>query len=194
MWKKLWNDPVWSKVISAGIVGAVGAAGITYRQYWLSALLHGVSASWAYLFSTSLVTHWVLGLLALFTILFFILLISLSTTLTSGSKKNAYENMIRITPEWYDYSMDSFFGLKWRWTYDGPQIVLNAFCPSCDYQVFPDDPSEFSYGHIAFNCASCNRIIARIDDTWDGLKSKITRFIQQRIRNGTYPGAIKSGK
>jgi hypothetical protein len=101
-------------------------------------------------------------------------------------EKNPSEKLVRITPDWHDYTSDSFLGLKWRWLYNGPEIVPNAYCPECDYQVFPDDGRDFT-NQIRFYCDSCKRYVAQHNDSWGNMKSKVVRFIQQKIRNGTYP-------
>ena len=183
--KKIWNDPVWSRVIAAAIIAAVGAICVTYRQYWLPSLRGEISAAWAYSTAASPVRHWVFGMLVLGCVLFVLLLIGVAGTFFP-EKKTGYESLVRITPEWYDYTSDTFFELKWRWSYDGGAINLNAYCPRCEYQVFPDDTSAFT-GGIKFYCDSCKRNAATIEESWDSIRSKVTRFIQQKIQTGSYP-------
>lgn len=185
MIKKLWNDPVWSKVIAAAIIALAGTAWVAYLKNWWPAVWHGIEAAWAFLLSTTPVRHWVLGLLILFATLFALLLVSLSASMF-WPKSDPNSELVKIGPDWHFYTSDKFFGLKWRWRYEGPEILLDAYCPQCDYQVFPDDNSDFT-GRIKFFCDSCKRNVATQDDSWGDMKSKVIRFIQQKIRNGDYP-------
>src|SRR4029077_5592387 len=96
-------------------------------------------------------------------------------------------------PAWGSYTSDSFFGLKWRWRYENGAIQgLLPFCPHCDYQIFPDNTSPFA-SRVDFNCDSCKRNLGTLPETWASLESKVTRFIQQKLRSGAWAPKAASG-
>jgi len=111
MLKKLWNDPVWSKVIAAAIIGLAGIAFVSYRHWW-SVIWHWITDLHAYLVSTTPIRHWVLGLLVLLAVLFVLLIIGLSAT-AFGAKSEPYSKLVSLAPDWAFYT--------W-WKYEGPDI------------------------------------------------------------------------
>jgi hypothetical protein len=42
MLKKLWNDPVWSKVIAAAIIALAGGAWLAHWQNWWTPIGHAI--------------------------------------------------------------------------------------------------------------------------------------------------------
>ena len=185
--KKLWHDPVWSKIIAAAIISLPAAAWAEYKNWWPSiwqGIAAGMATAWNYLLATTPVRHWLLGALVLSAVLFVILLTSVAASLRPG--KDPYGKLVSFAADWHSYTSDDFFNLKWRWLYRGGEIVLNAYCPTCDYQVYPDDISDFS-NHINFYCDSCKRRIVTQNESWGSMKGKVTRFIQQKIRNKDFP-------
>ena len=134
MLKKLWHDPVWSKVIAAGIL--TGAAWLSYRLDWWPALRRGIEVAWVFLLASSPVRHWVFGLLvlaALFAVLLGIVVIS--SLMPSNSNQG---QLVSLGPDWHSYQSDSFFGLRWRWRYDGGRIQqLLPFVHTATIKYFP---------------------------------------------------------
>jgi hypothetical protein len=187
--KSAWHDPVGSKLIAGAIGAVVVAAWAEYKNWW-PAIWHGIvtgtATAWNYLLATTPIPHWLLEVLILVAVLFVLLLIGVAASLRS--KTDPYGKLVSFAADWRSYTSDDFFNLKWRWLYQGREIVLNAYCPKCDYQVYPDDLSDFAR-HINFYCDSCKRRIVTQNETWGSLKDKVTRFVQQKIRTGTYPRA-----
>ena len=64
MLNKLWNDPVWSKVI-AGIILTSGAALGTYFFNWWPAIGHFLSEAYSFALSSTSVPNWILGVIGL---------------------------------------------------------------------------------------------------------------------------------
>lgn len=126
MWKSIWNDPVWSKVISAAILAAAAALG-TYFLDWWPVMGRYLSEGIAFSAAKSLIPNWltaVLGLLAIPTLL---LLLALAWQLLRPEKPSA--------ADWEAYTSDNFFGLLWRWRYIGQSMSeMHTFCPHCDFQ------------------------------------------------------------
>jgi hypothetical protein len=176
MWSKLWNDPVWSKVI-AGLILALGATIATYFLDWWPVFGRLASQGYAFALASTPTPHWLLLLL---------ILLALPTVFLTAAI--AWASTFP-TPSWRDYTTDIFFGLRWRWRYfsDGGIDEPHTFCPHCDFQVFPQDVSAYRVvDHITFRCDSCGRHLAEFEESFASLENKIKRFIQQKIRNGTW--------
>lgn len=184
--KNLWHDPVWSKVI-AGVILALGATVATYFLDWWPAIGGFVSSSIAFALSSMLTPNWLLLLLAL---------LSLPTLIIIGALawQSVFPSKAR-SPSWQDYTADIFCGLRWRWTYGTGGRIYDAhtFCPHCDFQVYAKDVSSYRViDHIAFHCDSCGRNLGEFQESLNSLESKVKRFVQQKLRNGTWvaqPGA-----
>ena len=186
LFTKLWHDPVWSKVI-AGVILAVGATVATYFLNWWPVIGEFVSQCFTFALASTSTPNWllfVLGLLALPVVIIFGVIV--------------WEKIFpphSTPPSWRSYTTDFFFGLRWRWTYGNMGELYNThtFCPHCDYQVFAQDASPYRViDHIAFHCESCDRHLGEFQESLASLESKTERFIQQKIRNGTWltqPGA-----
>jgi hypothetical protein len=178
--KKLWHDPVWSKVI-AGVILATGAAASAYFLDWWPAI--GAFAANAYQFALAATStpNWVLLILGL---------LSLTTVVFIGAL--AWQAVYPQKPtslSWRTYTTDIYFGLRWRWRYfdDGQICDTHTFCPHCDFQVYAHDVSSYSViDHIAFHCDSCGRHLGEFKESIASLENKTKRFIQQKIRNGSW--------
>lgn len=180
MFKKLWHDPVWSKVI-AGVILAVGATVATYFLNWWSVIGEFVSQCITFALASTSTPNW---------FLFVLVLLALPVVILFGVR--VWEKIFpsqSSPPSWRTYTTDFFFGLRWRWTYGSGGEIYNAhtFCPHCDFQVFPRDVSSYSViDHIAFHCESCDCYLGEFQESLASLESKTERFIQQKIRNGSW--------
>lgn len=171
--KKIWHDPVWSKVIAAAIVAVVAVMAGYVLNWWPKV--------GAVLLQTTLVPNWLLGLLALGTALTVLLVV---VVVCAGIRQDE-----SLKPEWNSYSTDNFFGLRWRWRYlDGGQpFNIVAFCPRCDLQLHPQQGSGYqATDRIAFRCESCGQFGIELEESESSLEDKTARFIQQKIRNGQW--------
>lgn len=179
LWGRIWNDPVWSAVISASII-AVSAGVGSYLLNWWPLLGQFFAQGLALAKSSSCVPNWLLAIIYLFALPSAVLLILLLWRLVMPFKSD--------TQGWEYYVSDVFFGLRWRWHYNGSTMSdLTTFCPYCDYQVFPDNVSSYSFfDRIAFSCDSCQADLGTFDESFDSLEYKARRFAQQKIRNGTW--------
>lgn len=178
MLARIWKDPVWASVIATGITG-LGS----YWAGWWPAIVQAGKGAWTFLMATSLIVNWVTGLMALMalpTIVVSVVLIWQSMRPATTTK-----------PNWFSYAEDTFFGLRWRWSYSsiGEIQRLTTFCPHCDFQVFSEDASAYSaVERIRFNCDSCHTSLVEFAESYRSLESKTARFIQQKIRNGVTKG------
>jgi len=178
--KRVWTDPVWSKVI-AGVILAVGAAVGTYLLDWWPSIGNGLKKGYEFAGLSTAVRNWLLGVL---------ILLALPAVLLAG-----VAIWMRVFPsqdggsDWRFYTSDTFFGLRWRWRYlsDGGIHDVCTFCPRCDYQVYAANVSPYQVvDRIGFRCDSCGGQLAEFDESVRSLEDKVTRFIQQKLRNGTW--------
>lgn len=176
--KKIWSDPVWSKVISAGILALLASLYATVSGSWGS-VWHGVGVAWDYITADVLVSRWALSLLWVWALLATTLIIAVAVHNVSQSKS--------VVNDWRSYRSDNFFGLKWRWKlHEAQPYDICAFCPVCDLQLDPQYENHFrvtavmqfqcDYGHGSWP----------FQETWNSLEDRITRMIQQKLRNGTW--------
>jgi hypothetical protein len=175
LFKKLWHDPVWSKVI-AGVILAGGATAATSYFRWWDAVGRFVAQLWGYVVSRTPTPNW---LLAGLTLLAVPTLLLVGRACSSTSPRSALAA----------YRTDLFFGLRWRWRYGegGLPFDLYSFCPSCDYQVYAEHRSLYSaVPQIVFHCDNCGRDVAQLQEPLESLESKIRRLIQQRIRSDAW--------
>lgn len=180
--RKIWQDPVWSKIIATAILGGAG----WFAYHWWPGLRSAIAAFWMFLLATSPVPHWLLGSLILIALIAVLMFISNISKVVLPDE-NPYGNVVPVVPDWHSYRDDDFFGLRWRWGYDNNMIQRPMpFCPICDYQLLPDNTMMFA-GSVCFHCDSCRKNVATLPESWDSLQSKVGRFIEQKIRTGKWP-------
>lgn len=179
MLKRLWKDPVWSAVIAAAVLAAAGAVGTYLLDLWPV-----ISQFFASLARTagepSQLPTWLFWLVTAFAIPTVVALVALMWSVVRPAESMA---------TWRTYTEDFFLGLRWRWKYfdDGGLRDVVPFCPHCDFQVFPHHASSFvAVERIGFHCDSCGRDLPTFEESYESLESKIHRFIQQRLRRGSW--------
>ena len=64
MLRKIWHDPVWSKVI-VGVVLSIGAATVAYFLDWWPRIIQSLTAAPRFLGQRTSVPNWLLGSLVL---------------------------------------------------------------------------------------------------------------------------------
>jgi hypothetical protein len=179
--KAIWNDPVWSKVISAGILALIALGG-TYFLNWWPAIGSSFSAGLTYVLARSSFPNWLLGLLGL---------LAVPTVLLAGVLAWQVFFPPQSKQPWIAYTSDIFYNLRWRWHYnrDASMSRLITFCPHCDFQVFPANASGYAFiDRIFFRCESCARDLGVFDESYESLESKAESFAQQKLRNGSWQG------
>lgn len=178
--KKIWGDPVWSKVIATGIVAVVAVVATYLAGWWptFAAFAKKVASFGA---ATTTVPNWLLILLSLCAVaLLFFLGIALWTIIAPGSS----EPLPRAS-----YREDDFFGIRWRWSYntDGDIVRLMSFCPGCDYQIYPRDVSGYQEPeHLKYNCDDCGARINEFKMPEEEIESRVIRQIHKKIRSGSW--------
>lgn len=181
MVKKLWNDPVWSKVI-AGVILAVGACIGSYFLNWWPRIGSFIRKAYEFIFFTTNVPNWLLGILVILCLPTIFIVLALLWERIHPKKQNDVS-------DWRSYKTDIYFGLRWRWKYfdDGGIYDAYTFCPHCDFQVFPYKASGYRIiDRIGFHCDSCSRDLGEVDESQDSLENKVIRLIQQKLRTGSW--------
>lgn len=184
MLKSIWKDPVWSAVIATAIAAAGGAVGTFFFGVW-PAIGDWFASLWMLAAQPSQIANWVVWLLAVLSIPTLLILVALVWASIRRSPAAEAAN----ADDWSSYTEDEFLGLRWRWKYfpSGGLEHPIPFCPACDYQVFPHHASAYrAIERIGFHCDSCGRNLPEFDESFDSLRSKIERFVQQKIRSGCW--------
>jgi hypothetical protein len=178
-WKKIWSDPVWSKVIATGICVVLGYV-LLRLGGWETILWNAVTAAWAYSTASMTVPRWVVVIVGGWSLL------TLGLAVAARLRPAPTEN-------WLSYQEDELFGLVWRWklTDSGRPYRLCVFCPACDLQLDPvcDD---FAYDPVtSFRCKCGQAGPWQFRESWDSFENHIEKTIQQKLRNGTWKLAAK---
>lgn len=180
--KRVWSDPVWSKVIATLIIAAAAAAGSYFLDWWPT-IGGALTEAYRFLQASTTLPNWALILGGIS---------SLPSVLLVGALlRHWLWDSDSQSPSWQSYVSDIYFDLRWRWKYldDGNIYDVHTFCPHCDYQVFAGHVSPYRMiDHIGFKCDSCGRKLAEFQDSYESLENKTKRFIQQKLRNGTWQG------
>jgi hypothetical protein len=121
--KNIWSDPVWSKVISIGVVGLLTAFWAYFSGYWGK-----ITA--AFIWLSDFFNQEVINPLWVMVIAVPVLLLAIPT-------------IIRLLPErkprFTQYVNDNIFGIAWHWSWgkidyysDKLHVIgLHARCPEC---------------------------------------------------------------
>jgi hypothetical protein len=178
MINKIWKDPVWSKVIAAGILALIASVSAYFLGAWpsIKAIL---SQAWSFVLSSTSVPNWLLGIMMVPCLLLgYVLLIGLKEWLAGGESGVSFKN----------YTKDNFFGLLWMWRYSGNGIDnLHSLCPRCQYQILPKDASFYAavprYDYI---CDDCGYSAGSIEGDPEELHQKVELKIQKALRTGEW--------
>jgi hypothetical protein len=182
--KKVWVDPVWSKVIAnaiwyagAAVVTAVVTAVVVYFggwwpyiAEWRSHLATIASEIGLIVAASTIVPNW--------------LFIPICLLAAFGVVRLGKALYRRIKPDWHDYRQDTFFGIVWRWGYDcGNHITTPiAYCPMCDTQVRPGpDPRHPHPNRFVYHCGHWDNQVP-INDSHTNTLDKIVLQIDRKIR------------
>ena len=185
MLKKVWTDPVWSKVIAAAIVAGLASV-ITYFGGWWPNIGLFLSSAGSLAVSSTSVPNWLLAVLVLCAIVVLVVVaIGLCATFFSQN----------VRPSYLTYAEDVVLGIRWRWRYgsDGAIYQLVSFCPNCDYQIHPRDVAAYrAVDHIGYRCEDCGALVGDFQMSLDEIESRVTRHIQKNLRTGTWSDVVKA--
>jgi hypothetical protein len=178
--KKIWADPVWSKVIATGIVGAV-VGGTTYVAGWWPAVAMFARRVASLAVATTTVPNWLLILLipCAVAVLCGLGIIRL-LFIVRGSRKPSFRD---------SYREDTFFDIRWRWHYGANEAIFDLvpFCSLCDYQIQPRDVSGYREPEIfEYRCEDCGARLHEFEAPEEEIENRVIRHIHKKIRTGSW--------
>lgn len=171
-------------VIATGIAGAIGWALLYFAGWWPSVLGAG-DAALAFMIGSSSVSNWLLALL-------WLCALAVGVVVALILWNVVFRREAQQVLDFKNYAQDDFFGLRWRWRYDGNDTYnIVPFCPGCDYQLEPR-PTGYSVADvIVFHCDACRVDICEFEFGWSELESRVRRKIHQALRNGMWPETVQ---
>jgi hypothetical protein len=91
-------------------------------------------------------------------------------------------------PEWHDYTDDMFEGVRWRWKYEGHQIVeLWCYCPNDDTKLTYSEEGGAHQGWLVhFECDTCHRLVGPLNRRMREIIAGVERQIDRKIRTGDW--------
>ncbi len=167
--QKIWNHPIWSSVIGAGIYALFHFL----WEYLPIACLFTLSIFiqiWQFIISSTPIPHWLIGL-TFFLCVFF----SCVNLKHIFFHKNSHQEYI-------------FFELCWLWHDSGNGIEVScSLCPYCKYEIIPrDDSSSGLIPRFKYECEcdGCRKFEMTLGEDWIDLSGKVKLKIEQEIRTG----------
>ncbi len=170
IFKNIWSDPVWSKVIATGILALL--AYYISPDKWTTYIISKVSSLVTWFFGLTETPNWLLTIMA---ICVFLVVIILVVRLLGDSKQR--------------YTSDIFQGVEWHWTYDSLGRVSDLYpcCVKCQCQTIPNDVGAYrTQPKIVFICPSCDDVTSIFDKNTFDIEHEVKLFIQQKIRTKEY--------
>jgi hypothetical protein len=176
---KVWADPVWSKVISAGIIATF--IWLAPHVFW--AVLWGwLVRTFEFFDASTEVSNWLLGILVL----------GCGATLVGLSL--LIVSVFREQPDpLRDYHTDCFLSMIWRWKYASSAEIydLIPFCPNCDFQIVPRFAGAYRIvERYSFHCEDCRLFTLERDEYFDDTLLIVKRSIHKKIRSGEWLSSI----
>lgn len=167
--KKIWTDPVWSKVIATAVLG-VPALFFAYKsdlEKYLDIALSFVGTEIA-------ISRGLFCFFALLTVL--VIAVAVQRLFAKSS--------LPLEP-WRSYVDDSFFGLNWHWEYSekGAVKLIGAYCIQCNYQVLPELMGAYrAVARVGYHCDSCEQTVTTDEDSIANVESKVRRYVDRNRR------------
>ena len=176
LFRQIWADPVWSKVI-AGVI--LGAPAVLAAYNWWTEFVAAVARTARFLLATTPVWNWL------------IVIFCLCAVVVVGIFALVVYAWIRpdVAPSWRTYRADEFLGMKWRWRYDDNNQIrdLLPFCPHCDFQIVPHDASDSPVSiRTEFRCDDCETHVCTLNSSLPVIEDRVARQIQKKMRSGEW--------
>jgi len=179
--KKIWHDPVGSKVIAVGVVTAIAVGITTAKGAWPS-VWAAIKVAFLWLGETSAIYNW------------FWLLWALATIVMAGAIAIAYaQSRSEQTVSYEEYNGEIFFGVRWGWRYvNGDVAHLVSFCAKCDYQIYGTQGYEMGMEDaLIYTCEDCGHKSEAIEGKRSEIENRVLRSIHKRLRNGTWRDVVE---
>lgn len=183
--KKIWRDPVWSKVI-AGVLLMV-----------ITAIVSVIRSSYSETESFMDVLYTVLGVkINLWLALAVVLVVWIVVSFVK-QKKNK-ENLIPQLPFVKEFTEGKYQGMQWKWRWKWSKSFkffyvtdLNLVCPYCKEGVL-----TVGYSYVDYVCGNCGADIhsSNLNVNYDAVKTQIINDARKKYnRYDEYIGEINSG-
>jgi|GEM_PF-1948370 len=178
MIKRAWKDPVWSKVIAAGILTVFASAATYFLGAW-PVISSALIQAWEFILGSTLMPRWLLGLMSIPCIL---LIVAIFTEIKEKLSKK------ETAKSWKSYKRDNFFELLWSWRYVGNRIDnLHSLCPRCEYQILPKDVAAYAVvPRFEWSCDDCGYSAGSFEGHPQELLQKVELKIQKATRTGEW--------
>jgi len=184
--KKIWSDPVWSKVIAGSILGLIGL-------YFIPPIRRFIEIS--FLFFIDKLTYeislpiWSIFLISVSGLMIVILYFWLINFLRPFNTE----------PDFNSYTRDKIFGITWTWQWSDSLLLehsLVALCPNCsyelEYQIARDSSNPPFFREIlCMHCDHCN-YNQNFELTIDQLRNRIIKEILRIVRTNEYKNRLTS--
>lgn len=178
--KKVWRDPVWSKVI-ASLIFALIAAIFLYVKGLLPNVLDFFLGIYMWFGRSSNISNWLL--------IFFITICAMFTIGIIALFVGLRRSKLREEESPFSYREDKFFEITWRWKYgsNGDVYDIASFCTMCDYQIMPQNVAAYSFiDRILYYCDHCGRQWGPFEMSQQEMDSRVERYIHQKLRTGAW--------
>jgi hypothetical protein len=178
MLKKIWADPVWSKVISVAILGLIGVLYTSIQGLWPK-IFEFFQQCVLLARSSSQVPNWFLLILCIIAVMY-IAKIGRAVIYRCMLKEKEEESALK------SYTQDLIFDIFWRWTnVNGLFTGLKPYCSKCDYELTPN--TIVSLGtHTHFSCDHCKCVVAKFEMSLDDISRRVYREIERKFRTGLW--------
>lgn len=179
--KKIWGDPVWSKVISNTIWFIMAAAGAHAVAHWWKPVSTALIHFWDYLAADAAVPRWLFWLLVLGVV---------GTVVRAGAIAFSRSS----AEAWRSYTEDEFHSIRWHWKLSdsGRPYDLYALCRKCSFQLDIARDENMFTPCTTYTCP-CGGTSVPFNDRLMSVENRILKLIQQRLRTGERQQARREG-
>lgn len=172
--KKVWADPVGSKLISNFLWALLVLVGGYALIHWWGPFTAFIVRMWLYFIADTVVSRPVLWGLTLW----------LGVSLAAGATY-LVKRLLSAEPPWKKYTEDEFQFMQWRWKLTGAAdpYDIRAYCPACDYELDISAVGHYLEPKTRYTCG-CGKTAQEVRLHHENVLEQVTKKIQQRIRTG----------
>lgn len=177
--KKVWKDPVWSKVISAGILAL-----FVWLGYQFDFIRNDKTIFFEFFQQEVKIQVWIVFLILIINIVLLFLSVRYILTLYKVDEDDLF----------HSYCYDKILGLTWRWDYSTIDQIINlhSFCPNCDFQLIKKMDKGFLY--YSDHCSGCGFELTSDIVNSRRFEENVILKIQQKIRNSEWKTVVNGYK
>jgi len=184
---RVWNDPVWSKVISHGFIklsGGAAAIGLLLALWLWTPVRQAAERCIAFLQTPSTLPNFLaLGLVASLWALVLLVVGMLGVRWVATWERRE------------DYLEDQYGDVifRWRWpAFSG--LSFRFFCPECDYEIIPFEPQHYGRYETIFSCQMCGKERLREQSSLAAINSALERMVAKKRRSEEWRHALRAAR